>query len=119
MIANLLLLSLAILVIFYLLRISGNRNKVSDRYSKRPKNTWSALSAGHDPTEQSGTEANKKNTSENVLAELVLGAITDAKTRERTITDQELAKIAPAKDAISALRKSMNAGGSTIKIILS
>lgn len=117
MIANLFLLSLAILIIFYLLRISGNRNKVSDRYSKRPKNPWSALSAGQDPTEQSGTEANNKNKSENVLAELVLGAITDAKTREREITNQELAKIAPAKDAISALRKSMNAGGSTIKII--
>lgn len=117
MIANLFLLSLAILIIFYLLRISGNRNKVSDRYSKRPNNPWSALSAGQDPTEQSGTEANNKNTSNNVLAELVLGAITDAKTRERTITDQELAKIAPAKDAISALRKSMNAGESTIKVI--
>ena len=117
MIANLFLLSLAILVIFYLLRISGNRNKVSDRYSKRPNNPWSALSAGQDPTEQSGTEANNKNKSENVLAELVLGAITDAKTREREITNQELAKIAPAKDAISALRKSMNAGESTIKVI--
>lgn len=117
MIANLFLLSLAILIIFYLLRISGNRNKASDRYSKRPKNPWSALSAGQDPTEQSGTEANNKNKSENVLAELVLGAITDAKTREREITNQELAKIAPAKDAISALRKSMNAGESTIKVI--
>jgi indole-3-glycerol phosphate synthase len=104
MFTDLLLLAIAISVIFYLLRISTRRGQQAEKFSRRPKNLWSALSAGQDPTISTG----------DVLAELVAGALSDAKQRERKITDAELSKLPATKDVITALKRSVN---SKVKII--
>ncbi len=91
MLTNLLLLLVAIIAIVFLLKKSGGKSK--SKYQSKPKSTWSSLSAGVDPTS-------------NVLMHIVEGAIADAKSREREITDSELSKSPKTRDVISALSKS-------------
>ena len=74
MLTNLLLLLVAIIAIIFLLKKSGGKSK--SKYQSKPKSTWSALSAGVDPTS-------------NVLMQIVEGAVADAKSREHEISDSD------------------------------
>ena len=93
MLTNLLLLLVAIIAIIFLLKKSGGKSK--SKYQSKPKSTWSALSAGVDPTS-------------NVLMQIVEGAVADAKSREHEISDSELSRSPKTRDVISALSKSNN-----------